>query len=65
MDLILRFQNIDEAFNDIPPEAESHAAYVFTNIEELNMPGYENLIDKDKLFLWLFRRQNLTEGFNG
>ena len=38
------------------PGAESHAAYVFTNVGVLKMLGDDNLIDKDKLGMWLSRR---------
>lgn len=54
-DFILSCQNIDGAFGGMPG-AESHAAYVFTNVGVLKMLGDDNLIDKDKLGMWLSRR---------
>lgn len=51
-DFILKCQNIDGAFGGMPG-AESHAAYVFTCVGALKMLGCENLINIDKLGLWL------------
>ena len=47
------------------PAAESHAAYVFCCVGSLKILGFEDLIDRDKLGLWLSRRQTLQGGFNG
>merc|ERR1712166_1331775 len=47
------------------PNAESHAAYVFTGVGALNILGDVDLIDVDKLGLWLPRRQLPSGGFNG
>ena len=47
------------------PGAESHAAYVFTAIGALKMLGDEDLIDRDKLGMWLSQRQTVQGGFNG
>ena len=63
-DFILSCQNIDGAFGGMPG-AESHAAYVFTCIGVLKMLGNLDLVDKDKLGLWLSRRQCPSGGFNG
>jgi geranylgeranyl transferase type-2 subunit beta len=54
-DFILSCQNLDGAFGGMPG-AESHAAYVFCCVGSLKMMGYEALLDKDKLGLWLSRR---------
>ena len=54
-DFILSCQNLDGAFGGMPG-AESHAAYVFCCVGSLKMMGYESLLDKDKLGLWLSRR---------
>jgi geranylgeranyl transferase type-2 subunit beta len=54
-DFILQCQNIDGAFGGMPG-AESHAAYVFCCVGALKMLGDEDIIDKDKLGLWLSRR---------
>jgi len=35
------------------PGAESHAAYVFTGVGTLKILGDEELIDRDKLGMWL------------
>ena len=48
-------QNIDGAFGGMPG-AESHAAYVFCCIGSLKIMGFEKIIDRDKLGLWLSRR---------
>ena len=63
-DYILRCKNIDGAFGGVPG-AESHAAYVFTTVGTLKILGDIDLIDKDKLGLWLSKRQTLQGGFNG
>lgn len=47
------------------PGAESHAAYVFTAIGALKILGDLDLVDKDKLGLWLSQRQTAQGGFNG
>ena len=49
---ILSCRNIDGAFGGMPG-AESHAAYVFTAIGALKILGDLDLVDKDKLGLWL------------
>jgi geranylgeranyl transferase type-2 subunit beta len=54
-DFLLRCKNIDGAFGGVP-EAESHAAYVFCSVGALKILGDVDLIDKDKLGLWLSRR---------
>lgn len=51
-DFILRCKNIDGAFGGMPG-AESHAAYVFTAIGTLKILGDTDLVDCDKLGLWL------------
>ena len=63
-DFILNCQNIDGAFGGMPG-AESHAAYVFCCMGAIKILGDEDLVDKDKLGLWLSRRQTLQGGFNG
>jgi len=60
----LACQNIDGAFGGMPG-AESHAAYVFCCVGALKMLGEDDKLDKDKLGLWLSRRQTLGGGFNG
>jgi len=52
---ILSCRNIDGAFGGMPG-AESHAAYVFTAIGALKILGDLDLVDKDKLGLWLSQR---------
>ena len=47
------------------PGAESHAAYVFCSVGALKMLKCENLINIEKLGLWLQRRQTPAGGFNG
>lgn len=47
------------------PGAESHAAYVFTAVGALKILGDEDLIDRDKLGMWLSQRQTVQGGFNG
>lgn len=54
-DFLLRCRNIDGAFGGMPG-AESHAAYVFTAVGALKMLGDIDLIDTDKLGLWLSQR---------
>jgi geranylgeranyl transferase type-2 subunit beta len=49
---ILSCRNIDGAFGGMPG-AESHAAYVFTAVGALKILGDIDLIDKDKLGMWL------------
>jgi len=49
---ILSCRNIDGAFGGMPG-AESHAAYVFTAVGALKILGDLDLIDKDKLGMWL------------
>ncbi len=49
---ILSCRNIDGAFGGMPG-AESHAAYVFTAIGALKILGDLDLVDKDKLGIWL------------
>jgi len=49
---------MDGSFGGVP-DAESHAAYAFTNVGTLKILGNVDLIDKDKLGLWLSRRQTL------
>jgi geranylgeranyl transferase type-2 subunit beta len=51
-DFLLSCKNIDGAFGGVPG-AESHAAYVFCTIGALKILGDDDLIDKDKLGLWL------------
>ncbi len=48
----MRCKNIDGAFGGMPG-AESHAAYVFTAIGTLKILGDTDLVDCDKLGLWL------------
>ena len=52
---LLSCRNIDGAFGGMPG-AESHAAYVFTAIGALKILGELDLVDKDKLGLWLSQR---------
>jgi geranylgeranyl transferase type-2 subunit beta len=47
------------------PGAESHAAYVFCCVGALTIIKEDDKIDKDKIGLWLSRRQTLQGGFNG
>ena len=49
---LLQCKNIDGAFGGMPG-AESHAAYVFTAVGALKILGDEDLIDRDKLGMWL------------
>jgi len=49
---ILSCRNIDGAFGGMPG-AESHAAYVFTAVGALKILGDLELVDKDKLGMWL------------
>ena len=51
-DFILRCKNIDGAFGGMPG-AESHAAYVFTAVGTLKILDDIDLIDRDKLGMWL------------
>jgi len=41
------------------PAAESHAAYVFTAVGALKILGETDLIDRDKLGMWLSQRQTI------
>ena len=52
---ILRCKNIDGAFGGVP-NAESHAAYVFTAVGTLKILGETDLLDRDQLGLWLSQR---------
>jgi len=52
---ILSCRNIDGAFGGMP-DAESHAAYVFTAIGALKILGDLDLVDRDKLGIWLSQR---------
>lgn len=47
--------NIDGGFGAVPG-AESHAAYVFCTVGALKILGDIDLIDRDKLGLWLSKR---------
>ena len=47
------------------PGAESHAAYVFTAVGTLKILDDLDLIDCDKLGMWLSQRQTIQGGFNG
>ena len=51
-DFVLSCQNIDGAFGAVPL-AESHAAYVFTAVGALKILGVTDLLDRDKLGMWL------------
>lgn len=57
-DFIIACKNIDGAFGGMPG-AESHAAYVFTAVGTLKILGDEDLIDRDKLGMWLSQRQTV------
>jgi geranylgeranyl transferase type-2 subunit beta len=57
-DFILKCKNIDGAFGGMPG-AESHAAYVFTAIGALKILGDIDMIDCDKLGMWLSQRQTI------
>ena len=46
---------MDGSFGGVP-EAESHAAYAFCSVGTLKILGDIDLIDKDKLGLWLSKR---------
>lgn len=63
-DFVLNCHNIDGGFGGMPG-AESHAAYVFCCMGALKILGDDELVDKDKLGLWLSRRQTQQGGFNG
>ena len=41
------------------PAAESHAAYVFTAIGALKILGEIDVVDRDKLGMWLSQRQTI------
>jgi len=51
-DFVLSCQNSDGAFGGVPA-AESHAAYVFTAVGALKILGDTELLDRDKLGMWL------------
>jgi geranylgeranyl transferase type-2 subunit beta len=51
----LQCLNTDGSFGGVPG-AESHAAYSWTTVGALKILGDTDLIDKDKLGLWLSKR---------
>ena len=44
---------------------ESHGAYVFCAVGSLKILDRLDLIDKEKLGMWLSERQTVKGGFNG